>query len=141
MNGTHQAKQTLEQRRAADAMRQAKALEGQKDELKKNYRAYVDRLGPAILVNGLGQALASERAAAGGEPTKPEHAHQLLYNAVQAWLCREEGVYSREPDLLQAIISQSQSRYLKAQVEALEWLSWHKKFCRAYLPRGEHEES
>lgn len=127
---------TAEQRRAAHAMA---AVPGEKagDELRRRYRAYADRLGPAILMNGLGQALATERAAAGPQPKKPEHqAHELLYRNVQAWLCRAGGVYEAG-DLLDAIVSGSQSLYLQAQAEALAWLVWHKKFCRASLPASE----
>ena len=31
-------------------------------------------------------------------------------------------------------MSNDEECYLRAQVEALAWLEWHKKFCRAYLP-------
>lgn len=129
---------TTEQRRAANAMDTVPRSED--EALRKRYRAYADRLGPAILMNGLGQALATERAAAGTKQGKPEgRAHDLLYNNVQAWLCRPGGVY--EPgDLLSAIIKGSQELYLRAQVEALAWLVWHKKFCRAYLPAPEPRE-
>lgn len=131
------AVQTPEQRRAADALRAVQALD---DDVKfrKRYRAYADRIGPSILTNGLGQALAAERAAAGSDPKKPdERAHDRLYKNLQAWLCRNGGIY--EPgaggtDLLQAVVRHGEADYLRAQAEALAWLMWHKKFCRAYLP-------
>jgi CRISPR-associated protein Cmr5 len=110
------------------------------DELRKRYRAYVDRLGPAILMNGLGQALATERAARGTKRDKPEgRAHERLYKNVESWLCRAGGVYERG-DLLTAIVGGSEALYLRAQAEALAWLVWHKKFCRAYLPVSEERE-
>ncbi len=132
-----------EQRRAADAMAAVPGKDA-RDELRKKYRAYADRLGPAILMNGLGQALATERAAAGSKPagSKPrkpdEQAHELLYKNVQSWLCRDGGVYS-PGDLLAAIVGGSEALYLQAQAEALAWLVWHKKFCRASLPAEERE--
>jgi CRISPR-associated protein Cmr5 len=100
---------------------------------------YADRLGPSILTNGLGQALATERAAAGPKPAKPEErAHDRLYHNVQDWLCRAGGVYEpasgQRPDLLTALVTGSEALYVRAQAEALAWLVWHKKFCRAYLP-------
>ena len=61
-------KTTIEQQRAADALGRVQALSGRSDGFKKRYRSYVDRLGPAIVMNGLGQALATERAAAGPPP-------------------------------------------------------------------------
>ena len=61
---------TSEQRRAADALSKVLSLENESEDLRKRYRAYVDRLGPMIIMNGLGQALATERAAAGEVPKR-----------------------------------------------------------------------
>ena len=129
---------TIEQRRAADALSCVERLIAEQDKLKKLYRAYVDRLGPAIIMNGLGQALATERAAAGPKPRKErERAHLHLYDNLQNWLCRrDEGVYPPGGDLLQALMAEDEFHYLHAQAEALAWLEWHKKFCRASLPKG-----
>lgn len=132
---------TLEQRRAANALSRVKELADRSEGFKKRYRAYVDRLAPTILINGLGQALATEIAAAGPSPHRPdEQAHHELYQSVQRWLCRkEEGVYASEQDILQAITSMDESHYLRAQAEILAWLEWHKKFCRASFPKGEED--
>jgi CRISPR-associated protein Cmr5 len=97
-------------------------------------------------MNGLGQALATEKAAAGSNPKKPdERAHDRLYHNLQAWLCCEGGVYGptdgQDNDLLKAIIKHDETAYLLAQVEALAWLVWHKKFCQAYLPPADDEEA
>lgn len=130
---------TAEQRRAAHAMARVPA-EQAGDDLRRRYRAYVDRLGPAILMNGLGQALATERAAAGAKRDKPEgRAHALLYESVESWLCGAGGVYA-PGDLLAAIVGGSEALYLRAQAEALAWLVWHKKFCRAYLPVSDERD-
>lgn len=129
---------TLEQKRAADALKRvdevARALTS--DALKREYRAYVDRLGPAIVMNGLGQALASERAR--GADGSKGNAHHELYKSLAGWLCRTDGVYPGS-DLLEAITEHCESRYLLAQAEALAWLEWHKKFCTARFPKGESE--
>ena len=131
---------TIEQRRAAAALARVEALGGNSNAFKKSYRAYVDRLCPTIVMNGLGQALATERAAAGPEPKKDdERAHHELYLGLQRWLCGEDGVYSSAADLLQAIISNDEALYLYAQAEALAWLEWHKKFCRASFPTREED--
>lgn len=125
---------TLEQKRAADALKRvdevARELSDRNDQAL--YRAYVDRLGPAIVMNGLGQALASERAAGGP-------VHDELYRSLQLWLCRADGVYPADKDLLEAITNHAEPEYLHAQAEALAWLEWHKKFCRARFPKGEGE--
>ena len=128
------------QKRAEDALSCARALVRHGINLGK-YRAYVDRLGPAIVMNGLGQALATERAAAGSKSErKPDQeAHWRLYSSLQRWLCGEGGVYGGG-DLLTAIIKGDQQLYVRAQAEALAWLEWHKKFCRALLPKTEGGE-
>lgn len=132
---------TWEQQRAADALERVRKLEDRSEKFRKLYRSYVDRLCPAIVMNGLGQALATERAAAGPRPgSDSERAHIELYRSVEAWLCRKEnGVYPGAQDLLGALTSHDEACYLRAQAEALAWLEWHKKFCRAAFPRGEEE--
>ena len=131
---------TIEQQRAANALsrlNEVKELAEQRNELRKRYRAYVDRLGPAIVMNGLGQALASELAAAGPEPKNDDgRAHRALYESLRQWLCRVGGVYP-DGDLLQAIMKHDEAHYLHAQAEALAWLEWHKKCCRASFPAEE----
>jgi len=130
----HDVRRTPEQRRAAHAAATAVSVaERDSDRFKKEYRAYVDRLGPTIVINGLGQALAMERSAAGSNGDSP---HGLLYANLSNWLCRTDGgVYPEARDLLTALIAGSQGEYLRAQSEALSWLQWHKNLCRAQLPR------
>lgn len=133
---------TIEQRRAADALARVNQLRDNSEKFRKSYRAYVDRLSPAIVMNGLGQALATECAAAGAPPVTDDDkkAHHELYRSLQSWLCRkEDGVYPGKADLLEAITQHDESFYLRAQAEALAWLLWHKKFCRAMFPKGEED--
>ncbi len=131
---------TIEQRRAAHALQRVNELSSRGDEFRKRYRAYVDRLGPAIVMNGLGQALATECAAAGLPSQRGDDkvaaAHHELYVSLNQWLCRRDGgVYPDATDLLKAIVSHPESDYLHAQAEALSWLEWHKKCCRASFPK------
>ena len=131
---------TSEQLRAANALARVSELTGEPDGFKKRYRAYVDRLGPTILMNGLGQALATERAAAGPNPGDDQkRAHNELYASLQRWLCRDGGVYPKGQDLLEALMGNDEAHYLHAQAEALAWQEWHKKFCRASFPKGEED--
>ena len=139
-------KTTIEQRRAADALARVEELKTKSEDFKKLYRSYVSRIGPAIVMNGLGQALATERAAAGSKKTDRERAHNTLYRNLECWLCNQsDGVYgaknSGSADLLKAIMDNDQPMYLRAQAEALAWLEWHKKFCRAEFPADGNEGS
>ena len=129
---------TIQQERAADALARVTELSERSDEFKTRYRAYVDRLGPAIVINGLGQALATELSAAGSKPeTEDQKAHYELYRSLQHWLCGSAGLYPPKLDVLDAIVSHHEEDYLHAQAEALAWLEWHKKFCRATFPKSE----
>lgn len=126
---------SIEQKRAANALQRVNELRERNSGFKRHYRSYVDRLGPAIVMNGLGQALATERAGAGERKNEDQQAHYELYKGLQRWLCRKDaGVYGKDEDLLQAIMENDQALYLRAQVEALAWLEWHKKCCRAAFP-------
>ena len=130
---------TIEQERAADALARVSELDRHTRKFKERYRSYVDRLGPAIVMNGLGQALATERAGAGPKPENDDQrAHHELYESLKRWLSREEGgVYPSGDDLLKAITNHDEKIYLRAQVEALAWLEWHKKCCRASFSTGD----
>lgn len=137
---------SLDQRRAADALACVKRLiAGENSEFLGAYRSYVERLAAAIIMNGLGQALATERAAAGmgeggGHRKADERAHQRLYEHLNQWLCRPDGgVYPGAEDVLEAMMAGSQTAYIRAQAEALAWLEWHRKFCQAHLPRREED--
>lgn len=133
---------SVEQERAADALARVACLSSRPEGFGKRYRSYIDGLGPAIVMNGLGQALATERAAAGAEPrSDDEKAHHEAYRSLEAWLCRSDGgVYPSEVDLLESIVANDEALYLRAQVEALAWLEWHKKCCRASLATDAGEE-
>jgi CRISPR-associated protein Cmr5 len=130
-----------EQDKARHALERLKEVETKTDKFKGHYRSYVDRLGPAILINGLGQALAMELAAAGSNRRKEEEqAHYQLYRNMLDLLCRPGACYGGKDDVLDAILTGDQDQYVRAQAEALSWLSWHKKFCQAYLPREEDHQ-
>lgn len=130
---------TPEQLRAADALARVDELVSRSDEFKGLYRAYVVRLGPGIVMNGLGQALATEQAASSGGGPGGD-AHKKLYDNLGKWLCRDDGgVYAPGVDLLHSIMANDESLYVFAQAEALAWLEWHKKLCRASLPPGAEE--
>lgn len=122
---------TREHVRARHALETVKAVEN--ESFGKEYRSYVDRLGPAILRNGLGQALAGELASAGDKISNDrQKAHKRLYENISGWLCGDAGIY-RGGDLLAALVRGDEKTYLAAHAEALAWLEWHKRFCRAYL--------
>lgn len=135
-------RRSLEQMRAEHALKCVERVlrDGEREVDPASYRSYVERLGSSIVMNGLGQALATELAAAGPPRSQnpDERAHQRLYDHLHEWLCRPDGgVYPGAKDLLREMMKRGQAEYLRAQMEALAWLEWHKKFCQASLPRRE----
>lgn len=131
------ADQTLGQRRAAHALEAIKNLETQKGY--GNFGSYVQRLPATIVMNGLGQAMAGELAAArlgkGANMSVDERSHKILFDFVESWL-KESGVYSKDKGLMAAIVQSNQEKYVLAQAEALAYLDWLKKFSQAYLNGG-----
>jgi len=133
------AQNSLEQRRAAIALETVNRIKGKGYEGK--FRSYVVRLPASIVMNGLGQALASELAAAGrGEVGKSDkEAHESLYEAIKNWLLAERKIYPEKSDLMNAIVSGSQDQYVLAQAEALAYLEWLKKFSQAFLKKEDDQ--
>jgi len=121
--------QTLGQKRAAHALEAVKRLE--KDNNYGNFGSYVQRLPATIVMNGLGQAMASELAAARGCKDEDERAHKTLFELVENWL-QKCNAYPKT-DLMIAIVQGNQEDYVRAQAEALAYLDWLKKFSQAYL--------
>ncbi len=126
---------SLAQRRAAHALNQV--MQARENNNYGNYVSYVKALPAAIIMSGLGQALAMEKAGA-SKSGDVGAGHRLLYQHMDAWLRRggEDGwstPYVNAQDILDAIVAGSEEDYLKAQIEALEYLEWLKKFAMAYL--------
>lgn len=147
---------TLEQRRAANALRCVESFDGSENKiLGGRYRTYTEALPAHILMGGLGQAFATELAAArlaedGGNDGQDgdragRKAHAQLARDLQSWL--SESTYRGLPPakktkswwLLDAITTSDQQNYLHAQAEALAWLIWLKKFSQAMLPKVKEE--
>ena len=130
---------TLEQKRAAHALARIKEMLDRSEDEQKKYSSYVQSLPAAILMNGLGQAAAGLLARAKG---KREDMHFVLFVHLEEWLCREneKSPYRGENDLIGAVTGRNRNAYLYAQVEALAWLQWMKKFAAAYLKQPEGRE-
>ncbi|TYO92771.1 type III-B CRISPR module-associated protein Cmr5 [Desulfallas thermosapovorans] len=130
---------TLEQKRAAHALGKVRDIEKLNEDEQKKYSSYVKSLPAAILANGLGQAAAGLVARAKGND---DDIHRVIYNHLEEWLCREnkKSPYQGEKGLIDAITARDRNAYLLAQVEALSWMEWLKKFATAYLKQPEGDE-
>lgn len=122
--------QTLMQLRAGNALKRVKELENETGKARRNndYAQTVSGFPAMIIANGLGQALATLLASG------KEH-EKKLYEHLQAWLCEgfDKAPYHEDTNLITSILEHDRASYIRAQVEALEWLSWLKKFSVAYL--------
>lgn len=138
--------QSLAQRRAAHALSCIKRHEQRNQNRSEpdygNYVSYVQSLPPTIVMNGLGQAMATLLSKANGNLEEP---HGMLYANLQDWLCGNDAAapYPNAPGgdtrLIEAIVGGTERQYLHAQAEALAYLIWLKKFANAYLQKGRDE--
>ncbi|MFW6106650.1 MAG: type III-B CRISPR module-associated protein Cmr5, partial [bacterium] len=123
--------QTLDQRRAAFAREKIRHLETSGRDY-GHYVSYASALPATIVMNGLGQALATQLAKAKG---KQEHPRRLLYDHVADWLSRQmEELHVPEkelPRVVDLLMEHNQSVYVRAQAEAMAYLNWLKQFARA----------
>lgn len=141
------AKQILEQKRARHALEMVNKVKEkypEGSENRKNFVSYVESLPAAILNNGLGQAIATLLARGGGKKGEKDDPHRIVYDILEDWLCRDDRTapYKRigggsEPRLITEIVNGDRASYIKAQVEALSYLEWLKKFTVAFLKEPE----
>jgi len=78
------SKFTLDQRRAAHALRQVESIKNGK--LAEDYKSSAERLSATIVMNSLGQACATLLAQAKGESSDKD-AHKRLFDHLEDWLC------------------------------------------------------
>ena len=132
---------TLEQQRAADALGRIKSLQKKEPLFQGKFRSYVKGLPAEILTEGLGQALATHLAAAGG--SNGPDAHGALYRAVSDWLCRNEAYapYPGQANVIEGITQHDAATYRRAQWEAMSYLVWLKKFAVAFLAESPEDLS
>ena len=105
-----------------------------------NYVAYVKALPVNIRSLGLGQALAFLLSKAASEKKPPANEllatpHGLLYGHVTAWLVGRR-IYEGDispGNFMASLVDGDQERYLRAQIEAMAYLDWLKKFAVALL--------
>lgn len=128
--------QTLQQQRAAFALRQVAAIKGSGDGASR-FRAYSNSLPAMIQANGIGQAMAFayQKAQAGKGPESEGWGH--LYKSVSQWLCEHRRLWDGGDDLMNALMSGSQHQYQLAQAETQALLRWVKDFARAELGNQE----
>lgn len=125
--------QTVDQRRAAHAYSCVQSVEPGES----LYRSYVENLPSLIVMNGLGQAVATLRARANGRDSKAKN-YKTIHEHLEGWLCRtfEGSPYFKAPSLIEAITSKGEGDYVRAHAEALAYLLWLKKFAQARIGRG-----
>lgn len=128
--------QTLEQQRAHCALACVRERQSQGPDVRETYVSYLNALPAAIVMNGLGQALAVELAAARGGHDDP---HRFVYDDLAAWLTATDALPELKDgsDLLEAVLENDQGVYVRAQAEALRYCTWLKQFARALLKHAD----
>jgi len=136
MAGGTTKRQSLEQKRASQAFEEVSWVKVQRDkEWAKSYRSLVEGLPPMILSNGLGQSLAYLLGRAEGDQKRPE---SYICSRLEKWVMGEVRGLSGQ-GLLQALMEADIATYRRAQLEALAYLQWVKRFAQAMLPKGEDQ--
>jgi len=115
--------QTISQQRAKHALAAVKVWETKGKDDQKELKSYPSSFPAMILMSGFGQACAFYRSKGGN--------HMLMFEALAGWL-NDQKVFSSK-DLMKEIVNCDASKYQLAQVEALVYLDWLKKFAKAYL--------
>lgn len=132
--------QTIQQQRAAFAMKQVSELVGKTHA--GRFRAYANSLPALVQMNGLGQAMAFACSKKSGKGDEAE-GWGALYKLVSDWLCRNKTIFAdHDGDLMKAIVSHDQNHYRLAQAECQALLVWVRQFARALLKddgKGEQE--
>jgi len=125
----------LDRTRAAHALKMVEAIKGKK--FASSYRSYVERLGPMIISNGLGMAIAMETSYKGGSDnnSNEEVGHGELLKTLKEWLDERKICNKSKDDIIVQLVTWDQDKYILAQMEVLSYLEWLKKFCRAYIKR------
>ncbi|MER3403865.1 MAG: type III-B CRISPR module-associated protein Cmr5 [Chloroflexota bacterium] len=128
-------RQSLEQQRAAQAASDIREAKQRSDS--GEYRSLVEGLPAMIQANGLGQTCAYLLSRAEGNDKSVEC---LLYGHLERWVQRQIPQL-QQGGLLAALTNADVGTYRRAQVEALAYLQWLKRFAQAELPRGERQRS
>ncbi|MBW1973516.1 MAG: type III-B CRISPR module-associated protein Cmr5 [Deltaproteobacteria bacterium] len=124
--------QTIGQQRAKYALNKLKDI---KNNEQKDYTQNVKGIPAMILQNGLGQALAFLASR-----TKTEENKGIVYKKIKdhigEWV--KDRIYrdQKNKDILRCITEGTAREYLEAQREALEILSWLKRFAEAGMFGG-----
>ncbi len=141
---TSNAQTTLEQQRAAFALERVRELQQAGPQSYGHYVSYASALPATIIMNGLGQTLTTLLAKAGRKNAPREDAHYLLYSHVAGWLARDDARNSVLPgpvdEFIDRLMQADQAVYVRAQAEAMAYLTWLKQFARAYLKEKETQD-
>jgi CRISPR-associated protein Cmr5 len=126
-------RQLVDQQRAGHALTKVRELEGRWNaEDRRSFVTRVEGLPAAVLTNGLGQTLAVLLTQADKDDQSPPG---RVYRILEEWLCRDDpqAPYPGAQNLLEALVAGDRNLYLRAQIEALAYLSWLKIFAVAFL--------
>ncbi|MEQ1556385.1 MAG: type III-B CRISPR module-associated protein Cmr5 [Gallionella sp.] len=122
------AMQSIEQQRAKAALAWA---ESQGKNVDSETVSAAVGMPAMILMNGLGQTAAFYKS-------KDKAHYTNLYNELSKWLIQKGKPYAGKENMLKGITEGDAKTYRAAQVEALAYLQWVKKFAKAYAKESDH---
>ena len=131
------------QKRAQHALEKINEVATSDENRQQHYRSYVESLPATIIMNGLGQALAMEKAGA-AKKGDIGFGHRAVYEHLNDWLTtRWQEMFGgdKPDDILHAIVKGDEEKYLLMQSEAMAYLEWLKKFAAASLKKPDGNEN
>lgn len=119
--------QTLQQQRAAHALKGVQDLIELEESDKRKVKARASELPFMIHASGLGQATAFFCS------KKDKDGYDKIYRLLQNWMTRTGGPLASQDGMMAAITRADLHTYRVAQAEAMQYMDWVKKFASAYL--------
>jgi len=130
--------QTIAQQRAKHALGKITDYMLKQADAQKRFNSYVAGLGPMILMSGFGQACAFYYANKKGE-------HRDVIDILDDWLQQSGRPFQNHKKdgsyIMARIVKCDMQEYRIAQVEALVYLDWLKKFAKAFLKSEDDNSS
>lgn len=135
-------KNKLERGRAKFAFERAEIVERDYKNISGSYKTYVKRMPMLIKTNGLGAALAFSFSKRTTEKTKSAFGYNLLYDDIAEWLKQDEKklvTFSKNEDLVRAVVSLDSSEYRAVTIEVLAFLDWLRRFAEGLIEKEEED--
>ena len=114
-----------------------------KENISSDYKAYIKKISPLVMTNGIGNTLAYIVSKGKAHNKKEKNnAYDLIYAQLSAWLSNENNgciLLPSDTYLLEFIISQPSTVYRQITTETLAFLNWLRRLSEGMIEGDEDE--